>query len=348
MSRAMRNVSASRGILVISTIVSLLLASCGGASSGAGQAKGAIGFSFGLENSGIYPFVVKPARVEAKKLGYTLLEGNANGNCETQVANIEGFISRGVKAIVVNPICAQATYTQVVGKAVQAGIKVIGYANGVTGQSSSILWSDVQGATGLANWAVQWYHENFSGSASSQFSWVLFNFDQCGTPCLNRTETMKKIVVQATGVNPLVAKATTEEEGLSAMETFLQRNPNINMVLGINDAGALGAYQALSQQIKQSHRDPSKIFVAGIDGQIEAVKKIAAGGGDPPIYRGSAALLLDQVGREVVDLPDMILSGKLPGNPGEPLVLKYVILTTQNPKQAADIAKTYEQFVPSK
>ena len=40
-----------------------------------------------------------------------------------------------------------------------------------------------------------------------------------------------------------------------------------------------------------------------MDGQIEALELIAEGGGENGIYRASGALILDDLGRAVADLP---------------------------------------------
>ena len=44
-----------------------------------------------------------------------------------------------------------------------------------------------------------------------------------------------------------------ETSGLEATETFLQQEPDLAMVIGINDAGALGAYQAMQTAIAENY-----------------------------------------------------------------------------------------------
>ena len=53
----------------------------------------------------------------------------------------------------------------------------------------------------------------------------------------------------------------TAENGVTSMETALQANPDITGVLGINDAGNLGAYQALVNAGKTA----DDVFIFGID-----------------------------------------------------------------------------------
>ena len=70
----------------------------------------------------------------------------------------------------------------------------------------------------------------------------------------------------------------TAENGQQSMETALQKFPDITGVLGINDAGNLGAYQAL----KAAGKGPDDVFIFGIDCEPQAVDLIKAG----DMYRG--------------------------------------------------------------
>ena len=110
-------------------------------------------------------------------------------------------------------------------------------------------------------------------------------------------------------MEPLEAESVDETTGLNAAETFLQQEPDLAMLIGINDAGALGAYQAFQEAIANG-RDPESIFVGGMDGQTEALELIADGGGEGGIYRASGALILDDLGRAVADLPADLIEGK--------------------------------------
>ncbi|MDH4119278.1 MAG: hypothetical protein OEX04_11945 [Acidimicrobiia bacterium] len=112
------------------------------------------------------------------------------------------------------------------------------------------------------------------------------------------------------------------------------------MVIGINDGGALGAYQAFVNQIEQEGRDPGEIYVGGMDGQNEALELIAQGGGLHGIYRASSALILDQLGKAVADLPINILEGQ----PTSSLLLNYELVTPANPDRAQEILDNYASF----
>ena len=77
-----------------------------------------------------------------------------------------------------------------------------------------------------------------------------------------------------------------------------------------------------------------------MDGQIEALELIADGGGENGIYRASGALILDDLGRAVADLPADLLEG------GEESILElpYEVITPADPERAQEIVDTYNEF----
>ena len=303
------------------------------------ESKGTIAFSFGNEVAGIYPLVADPARLEAERRGYDWLEGSANGDCDKQVQDIEGFVAAGADAIVFLPLCGVAPYLPVVQSAKEAGIVVVGYSTAVPGGDSSIVYANIAGARAVAAEALRWLKEDFTGDPAT-FSWALFTFDQCGMACTDRTDPIRQIITEATGVAPLEAESVAEGSGLEATETFLQADPGLNMVIGINDAGALGAYQAFVTQIESDGRDPGEIFVGGMDGQNEALE-LLAGADQYGIYRVSGALILDQLGKAVADLPANILEGQPPTS----LVLNYVAITPGMGAFAQQVLDNYAEFL---
>ena len=303
------------------------------------ESKGTIAFSFGNEGAGIYPLVADPAALEAERRGYEWLEGSANGDCDKQVQDIEGFVAAGVDAIVFLPLCGVDPYLPVVQSAKDAGIVVVGYSTAVPGGDSSIVYANIAGARAVAAEALRWLEEDFTGDPET-FSWALFTFDQCGMACTDRTDPLRQIITEATGVAPLEAESVAEASGLEATETFLQADPGLNMVIGINDAGALGAYQAFVTQIDSDGRDAGEIFVGGMDGQNEALE-LLAGADEYGIYRVSGALILDQLGKAVADLPANILEGQPPTS----LVLNYVAITPGMGEFAQQVLDNYAEFL---
>ena len=303
------------------------------------ESLGTVGFSFGNETAGIYPIVALPARQEAEARGYEFVEGAANGDCDAQVRDIENMISQGVDGITLLPLCGVEPLLPVIQQAKDAGIYVVGYSTAVPGGDAAIIYDNIGGGELISNEAIRWYNEDFTGD-KADFSWALFTFDQCGRACTDRTDTIRDILTEAFGVAPVEAEAVAEDVGLTATETFLQADPGLNMVIGINDAGALGAYQAFVNQIEAEGRDPGEIFVGGMDGQNEALVLIAEGGGPHGIYRASSALILDQLGRAVAALPINLIEGQ----PAISLLLNYELVSPADPARAQEIVDRYNEL----
>lgn len=300
---------------------------------------GSVAFSYGNESAGIYPIVAKPAAAQAEARGFEFLEGSANGDCDKQVQDLENFVTQQVSAIVVLPICGVEPVTPVLAMAKEAGITIVGYSQPVPSGDGAVVYQNVAGAEALAANAIDWYTNDFTGN-KEDFSWVLYTFDQCGQPCTDRTDPIRAAITEATGVEPYEAESVAEDTGQKALETLLQKDPGIDMVIGINDAGALGAYAALAPLVKDGTREASELYVAGMDGQTEALELIAQGGGEGGIYRATGALILDDLGRAVADLPIDILQGQ----GSSTLELPYEIVTTADPARAQSIVDTYNSL----
>ena len=305
---------------------------------------GTIAFSFGNEQVGIYKIVAGPARLQAEARGYDFLEGAANGDCDAQVRDVENFVVQDVDAIVVVPICGIDALVPTLEDAEAKGIVVIGYASEIpeTGDGA-ILWDNRGAGESIAAEALRWFDEDFTGD-QDDFSWVLFTYDGCGQPCTDRTDPIRDIISEATGVAPLESEAISIPQGLDDTQVFFQSNPNIAMVIGVNDAGAMGAYEAILGEI-EAGRDPSAFFVAGIDGQNEALELVAAGGGEGGIYRASSSLLLHELGQTVVDLPADILEGRIEAGSTDAVVhMGYQLMSANSPQDAQDLLNLYAEF----
>jgi len=126
------------------------------------------------------------------------------------------------------------------------------------------------------------------GRAAGKFAANLINRDMSGSakvvildyPDLPNTvaradaieSTLKELAPGAVIVGRFMGG--TREKGLASLEAALQANPDINVVVSINDAGAYGAMMAL----KAAGKDPAKTAVIGIDAEKEALKLVKEGG----------------------------------------------------------------------
>ena len=298
------------------------------------ESGGVIGFAHGVENDAAYPPVSAAARAQAEARGYELLEGSANGDCEAQIGNIETYIAQVVDAIVILPFCGLDTYTDVVARAQDAGILVFGYATAFPEGDGALIYDTIPGSEELANEAVRWVENDLPAAPDydGEFSWGLLTFDQCGAPCTERTDTARTIIVDATGVDPQECEAVQTEEGFTCVETMLQADPGMDMVIAVGSAGGLGAFEAISQ----TGKSPESIFVGSWDGDKEALQFLL----DDTGYRGVAAISLTTIGQTVVDMPADVLEGVVPA--GTDTLLPYIVITPADP----DLAQSYIDELP--
>lgn len=284
-----------------------------------------LGFSFGLDDTPIYTsLVLPPAQKRAKQLGVTLVEGSAKSTCETQVQNIRDMISSGVRAVTFLGLCGEGgAYDQVVAEGKAKGVTMVSYAFKHPGANGSITFNDKQAGTKMANDAIAWAKGKFGKNKYKDFSWGLLECSFAPPSIQERFKIPKALVTKATGKAPLTADCKMDPASAQqTVETWLQKDPGLDMVLAIVDAGALGAYQAF----KQAGAKKNTVWVAGVDGQIEVLELLAKGGGG--IYQASYALPL--TGPIQVNVPYNIINKSGPSS----VNLGYTGIYASNPAGA--------------
>jgi len=91
--------------------------------------------------------------------------------------------------------------------------------------------------------------------------------------------------------------------GFAAAETLLAQNPDLNAIFCENDSMCLGA-----QKVIEDQGLGDQIFVAGVDGQKEALVEIMKGG----VYKSTGLNNSDQIGRAGFNRLMAILAGAQP------------------------------------
>lgn len=89
------------------------------------------------------------------------------------------------------------------------------------------------------------------------------------------------------------------ELAMSTMENILQANPDLDIVWGVNDGMALGAYKAISDAGLED-----QIYVLGYNGDKEAVEAVERGELYSTILQQPA-----EIGRQVIKIAEMIRTG---------------------------------------
>lgn len=211
------------------------------------------------------------AGAEARGLEY--LTANAGFDPATNVEQVGNFLNVGVGAVLMVVLDA-AAQRQAVLDGIEQGAAMFTVA---FGPSTTQIVTD-QYATGetAANAMVDYINGNLGGEAQI----LMFNLDD-REAIRPRYEAVREVVAAAgPGIEIAVdqlGNPQTQEFGFEVMNTVLQSNPEVNVVIG-EDAHVLGALAAL-EAAGVDHDD--RWLLVGIGGETQALETLA--GGDTPL-----------------------------------------------------------------
>ncbi|HET6449413.1 MAG TPA: sugar ABC transporter substrate-binding protein [Conexibacter sp.] len=214
--------------------------------------------------------------VATKERGIEFVSANANGDSAKNVQQLQQFLAQGVGALWVNPI-DPAAQGPVMKQALDRGIAVLG----VLMPPSTLQMNANQYTVGkaLGDDAARYIEDQLGGKANV----VILNQDSIEPvrPRFRAIRDALKTVPGAKIVADIEPSQTQKDSAFSTMNTILQKNPQVDVVLGA-DSVVLGAYAAL----RAAHKDTPQQYLGGVDGEPEALADIKAGGA----YKASVAL----------------------------------------------------------
>lgn len=264
------------------------------------------------------------AEAEAEERGYEVLFSNNGGDPAAQLGDIQTWIGLGVAGLVILPLDPAAT-TNLADQAQSEGIVVVGYSDNIEGQDGSTTFNHVQGGTDLGQNAADWINENLDGNGVVG----LLTIDSMEVGRQRIDNAVAVIEEQTNSVIAARETAVTAAESLPIVQSMLQANPDLNVILCVADDGCLGAAQAFEAE----GIDPAGVYMAGWDGAKPALEQILAGG----YIKADAALDLLEIGRSVVYTVDYAINGG-----GDPNVLHdYVIVDTSTPDEVQRLIDSY-------
>lgn len=284
-----------------------------------------LGFAYGLENTPIYQNVLRPVRAAAEKANVEIQTGSADSQCDKQIQDIENMVQSGVNAVVLLGLCGEGkAYDKVLADAASKDIRTVTYSFEHPSADGSIMFNDQQGAELFAEDAVAWIKKNFK-APYDDFSFATLPCSFVPPSIALRTKVVADAVTKLTGKKPYASVdcAMAPEPAKKAVTTYLRKDPGLDMVIGIVDAGAYGAYLAMKQAGKSG-----KVYVGGMDGTQESVDLISRGGDG--IYRFSGALPFRQLGEAVVKVPENIING----TGADSTMLNYTAVTVEDTDHA--------------
>ena len=275
--------------------------SSGGSSEGKKLSDVTIGFAQRQLDAPYYSAMVKQAQAIAKEKGFKLLVQNANGDPVTQINQINTMVSQGVDLLVVDAVSPEAEKSQLttIGKQtplmfIDTGIEGAGFTsvtsnNVEIGTQSGKLLAERIGSGKTVNVAILNGGPTDEVVGPDRQKGILDGLKQGGVTA--------NVVASASGVY-------AKDKAVPATEDMLSAHPEINVVIGLNDAMALGAMDVLKQQGRTD-----VLVAASADGQKEALQAIKDGGCTGQYVStglNSPKLATD----EVFDIAEQVTTGK--------------------------------------
>jgi ABC-type sugar transport system substrate-binding protein len=217
-------------------------------------------------------------KARAEELGFNAEIFDSKEDPSQQLQGIEGFISKDAAAIIVTGLGGEAI-GPIAQEAVDKGIFVVQVAGRDLAEVGAVTLSVEEADIAEAE-----------GTMAGEYAAATFGDEQLNMIITDYPE-IESLVARADMIEEAFLAAYpnatflprilggTAENGVTSMETALQAHDDIDGVLGINDAGNLGAYQALDTAGKTA----DDVFIFGIDCEPQAKEYIDAG---DTMYKG--------------------------------------------------------------
>jgi fructose transport system substrate-binding protein len=233
------------------------------------------------------PFFVKMregAQAKADELGIKLqaFAGKFDGDNDTQVAAVENLISAGAKGILITPSDSKAI-APTIQKARDAGVLVIALdtpLDPIDAADATFATDNFKAGLLIGQWAAKTMGDTSKAQiamldalefqppvdvARDQGFMQGFGID-IKDPARYLDEDDARICGHE-------MTSGAEDGGRTAMETLLQKCPDVNLVYTINEPAAAGAWEAL----KAAGKDDGSVMIVSIDGGCPGVKNVEAG-----------------------------------------------------------------------
>lgn len=255
---------------------------------------------------------LEQAKVRGAELGFNVIVDDPGADLNRQINTIKTWIQQGVAAIVCVVLQPQV-FVAIAKEARDAGIPWITYGEKIENQSATVGYAQYDDGRRLGEYAGQWVTDNLGGTAKVAF----LGYEKGSWGQLRGNGIKDGLRANAPNVEIVAEQdAITPTEGLDVTRAILQANPDINVILGVEDPATEGAYRAWIAAGKDP-KDPNA-FIGGMDGTPVALKLLREGG---TIYRASMAIPLKEVGDAIAETADRLVKGEETGDVIVPLAL---------------------------
>jgi ribose transport system substrate-binding protein len=259
-------------LIALASLLACVLTAC---SSGSGDAKSPSGpFKIGMANFTLgAPYFIgisKTVEREGAKAGAQVLVTDARGDAATLTTNVSDLLAKGVNGLVISggPLEAAPAALNAIK---QKGIPVVLVDRKFkTGEYTSWVGPD-NAAIGRQDGEFIAKRLQNKGKVA-----IIRGGPADNSIGLDRTGGVKSVLEKQTGITLVMAPDFGEwssDGGLKVMENLLAKHGDLKAVFCENDSMCLGAQKAVTDAGRAGD-----IFLAGVDGQKEALAAIQQGG----------------------------------------------------------------------
>lgn len=273
-----------RALLKVTLAGAVVLAGLAGASALA-QDKPIVGLITKTEGNPFFVKMREGAQQKAEELGLELrtFAGKFDGDNESQVAAIESLVAAGAKGFAIVPSDSSAI-VPTIQQARDAGLLVIVLdtpLDPIDAADATFATDNRKAGMLIGQWAKGTLGD---AAANAKIAMVDLAVNQPTVDYLRDQGFLEGFGIDVKDRNrygdeddPRICghemSAGSEEGGVTAMETLLQKCPDINVVYTINEPAAAGAYQALQSAGKAD----GSVLIVSIDGGCPGVENVKAG-----------------------------------------------------------------------
>jgi len=223
-------------------------------------------FSVAILDNPYFIEVANGFKDRCEELGIEAIINDGEYDAEKQYSQMENYITLGVDAICVAPVDTKSL-EEIVERAKDAGIVVIGEAQGIENADANVIVNDYEYGTTIGSTAAKWINEKLDGIAKV----ILLTLDHVEAVIL-RGDGMRDVINEECPDSEIIAReaAQTTEEAMDDAIALLQANPDVKVISCVNDQLALGANQAV---VNLGLEGPD-FFVGGADDTAEGEAKM--------------------------------------------------------------------------
>jgi ABC-type sugar transport system substrate-binding protein len=242
---------------------------------------------------------------KCKELGVQVLKIDSQYKIDKQVNDIETLINDKYDGFMFMPIDQNATQG-VVDAAKRAGMATASIAQPQDNANLIYTLDEYQYGLAIGTQAGEWIRDNLGGRAKV----AIISQDNVEA-VIARGDGVRDGILKAAPNANIVSRQAGDypEKGQQIIESVLAAHPDLNVVVGTNDSGAIGGYQAMVTN-RKTGRDRAVFSGDATAETLNLMKEPNS------IYRGTVDLAPWQGGYESAQmLYDWIVSGTIPSSP---------------------------------